>query len=51
MSQVDRIARDVFALIAAGYMPVLGMLLYDEIGRLDRAPAAKDVRSSIPGAA
>jgi len=36
-SVVDQIARDVFALVAAVYIPCVGIMLYGEIGRLDRA--------------
>jgi hypothetical protein len=35
-SVVDQIARDVFALVAAVYIPCVGIMLYGEIGRLDR---------------
>jgi uncharacterized membrane protein YadS len=36
-SAVDQIARDVLALVAAIYIPCVGIMLYGEIGRLDRA--------------
>ena len=36
-SAVDRIAREVLALVAAIYLPCVGVMLYAEIGRLDRA--------------
>jgi hypothetical protein len=41
-SLVDRIARDVFALVAVIYVPSVGVQLYGEIGRLDRAAAMKE---------
>jgi hypothetical protein len=40
-SQVDQIARNVLALVAVIYVPSVGAQLYGEIGRLDRAAAAK----------
>jgi hypothetical protein len=40
-SQVDQIARIVVALVAVIYVPSVGVQLYGEIGRLDRAAAAK----------
>jgi len=40
-SLVDQIARNVFALVAVIYIPCVGVELYGEIGRLDRAAAAK----------
>ena len=40
-SVVDQIARDVLALVAVIYVPCVGIMLYGEIGRLDRAAAAK----------
>jgi hypothetical protein len=39
-SAVDQIARDVLALVAVIYVPSVGVQLYGEIGRLDRAAAA-----------
>jgi hypothetical protein len=36
-SVVDQIARVVLALVAAIYVPCVGIMLYGEIGRLDRA--------------
>ena len=41
-SQVDQIARNVLALVAAIYVPSVGVQLYGEIGRLDRAAATKE---------
>jgi hypothetical protein len=41
-SVVDRIARDVLGLVAAIYVPCVGVMLYGEIGPLDRAAATKD---------
>ena len=40
-SLVDQIARNVLALVAVIYVPSVGVQLYGEIGRLDRAAAAK----------
>jgi hypothetical protein len=40
-SQVDQIARNVLAVVAVFYVPSVGVQLYGEIGRLDRAVAAK----------
>jgi hypothetical protein len=40
-SQVDQIARNVLALVAVIYVPSVGVQLYGEIGRLDRAAATK----------
>jgi hypothetical protein len=40
-SLVDQIARNVLALVAVIYVPSVGVQLYGEIGRLDRATAAK----------
>jgi hypothetical protein len=40
-SLVDQIARKVLALVALIYVPSVGVQLYGEIGRLDRAPTAK----------
>jgi hypothetical protein len=41
-SVVDEIARNVLALVAVIYVPSVGVQLYGEIGRLDRAAAAKE---------
>jgi len=41
-SPVDQIARNVLALVAAIYVPSVGVQLYGEIGRLDRAGATRD---------
>jgi hypothetical protein len=41
-SLVDQIARNVLALVAVIYVPSVGVQLYGEIGRLDRAAAAKE---------
>ena len=41
-SHADQIARDMLALVAAIYVPSVGVQLYGEIGRLDRAAAAKE---------
>jgi hypothetical protein len=41
-SPVDQIARNVLALVAVIYLPSVGVQLYGEIGRLDRAPAAEN---------
>jgi hypothetical protein len=41
-SLVDQIARNVLALVAVFYVPSVGVQLYGEIGRLDRADAAKE---------
>jgi hypothetical protein len=41
-SRVDQIARNVLALVAVIYVPSVGVQLYGEIGRLDRAAAAKE---------
>jgi hypothetical protein len=40
-SSVDQIARDVLALVAAVYVPCVGVMIYGEIGRLNRAAAPK----------
>jgi hypothetical protein len=40
-SVVDKIARDVLALVAVIYVPSVGVQLYGEIGRLDRGVATK----------
>jgi hypothetical protein len=40
-SRVDQIARNVLALVAVIYVPSVGVQLYGEIGRLDRAAATK----------
>ena len=40
-SLVDQIARNVLALVAVIYVPSVGVQLYGEIGRLDRAAAAR----------
>jgi hypothetical protein len=36
-SAVDQIARNVLALVAAIYLPSVGIMFYGEVGRLDRA--------------
>jgi uncharacterized membrane protein YadS len=36
-SQVDQITRGVLALVAAVYLPCVGVQIYGELGRLDRA--------------
>jgi hypothetical protein len=41
-SKVDQIAREVLALVAAIYVPSVGVQLYGEIGRRDRAATAKE---------
>ena len=41
-SLVDQIARDVLGVVALIFVPSVGVQLYGEIGRLDRAAAAKD---------
>ena len=41
-SLVDQIARNVLALVAVFYVPSVGVQLYGEIGRLDRADATKE---------
>jgi hypothetical protein len=41
-SRVDPIARIVLALVAVIYLPSVGVQVYGEIGRLDRAAAAKN---------
>ena len=41
-SLVDQIARNVLALVSVIYVPSVGVQLYGEIGRLDRAAAAKE---------
>ena len=41
-SLVDQIARNVLALVAVVYVLSVGVQLYGEIGRLDRAAAAKE---------
>jgi len=41
-SLVDQIARDVLALVGVIYLPSVGVQLYGEIGRLDRAAATKE---------
>lgn len=41
-SAVDQIARNVLALVAAIYVPSVGIMLYGEIGRLDRAVTASE---------
>lgn len=40
-AEVDRIARDVLALIAVGYVPLVGWMLFREIGRIEYAAAPK----------
>ncbi len=40
-SLVDQIARDVLALVAVIYVPSVGVQIYGEIGRLDRAAATQ----------
>jgi hypothetical protein len=40
-SVVDQIARDVLALVGVIYLPSVGVQLFGELGRLDRAAAAK----------
>jgi hypothetical protein len=40
-SVVDQIARDVLTLVAAIYVPCVGIMIYGEIGRLDRGAATK----------
>jgi len=40
-SLVDQIAKNVLALVAVIYVPSVGVQLYGEIGRLDRAAATK----------
>jgi hypothetical protein len=40
-SQVDHVVRDVLALVGVIYLPCVGVQLYGEIGRIDRAAAAK----------
>jgi hypothetical protein len=40
-SVVDKIARDVLALVAVIYVPSVAVQVYGEIGRLDRAAVAK----------
>jgi hypothetical protein len=40
-SQVDQIARDVLAVVALIYVPSVGVQLYGELGRVDRAAAPK----------
>ena len=41
-SRVDQIARDVLALVAVIYVPSVGVQLYGEMGRIDRAITATD---------
>jgi hypothetical protein len=41
-SVVDQIARNVLALVAAIYVPSVGIMLYGEIGRLDRPVTATE---------
>ncbi len=41
-SMVDQIARDVLAVVAAIYVPCVGIMLYGELGRLDRRAATKE---------
>ena len=43
--QVDLLARDVLALVAVIYLPYVGVMIYGEIGRLDRASATKEAYS------
>jgi hypothetical protein len=40
-SAVDQIARGVLALVAAIYVPSVGVQIYGEFGRIDRAPTTK----------
>jgi hypothetical protein len=40
-SLVDEIARKVLTLVAVIYLPSVGVQLYGEVGRLDRAAATK----------
>ncbi len=46
-SQVDKIARDLLALVALIYVPSVGVQLYGEIGRLDRRGAAMTLSGSF----
>jgi hypothetical protein len=41
LSEVDRITRDVLALVGVIYLPCVGVQIYGEIGRLDRAAVTK----------
>ena len=47
-SVVDKIARDVLALVALIYVPSVGVQLYGAIGRRDRAAAAKKPDRQYP---
>jgi hypothetical protein len=42
-SMLDQIARNVLALVAAIYVPSVGIMLYGEIGRLDRVVTTTEV--------
>lgn len=39
---VDQIARNVLAVVAAVYVPCVGVMIYGELGRVDRAVGAKE---------
>jgi hypothetical protein len=41
-SQADQIARNVLALVGVIYLPSVGVQIYGELGRLDRATTAKE---------
>ena len=45
----EKIAREVFAVIASVYIPCVGVMVYNEIGRIDRA--VKPVRAVTPAGA
>jgi hypothetical protein len=49
-SVVNDIAREVLALVAAIYIPSLGVRIYGEIGRLDRAAATTEAQENRPPA-
>jgi hypothetical protein len=49
--EADRIARDVLALVAVVYVPCVGVMIYGEIGRVDRrAVITKAASPPLPGA-
>ena len=47
--EAEKIAREVFAVIASVYIPCVGVMVYNEIGRIDRA--VKPVRAVTPAGA
>ena len=46
-SQVDQIARNVLAFVAVCYVPFVGLMLYSEIGRINRTSVIKETESGL----